>query len=307
MAEHPDWAILDEQGRQVRNNRHLAILCPAVPEVQAYMIDLTKRFIAEWGFDGHKLDNVYTVPPCYNLAHHHARPEESVEALSEVYCLIFETTRRLKPEGVTMISPCGSNPNVYLIPYADQPMMSDPLGSWQARQRIKILQALLGPGAAIFADHVELTDEEADFASLIGPGGVPGTKFVWPDDLQVWARVTEDYYLLTEEKQAQWKQWLGLYRELMLLQGEYLNLYDAIYNEPEGHVIAKNGRLYYAFYTDRVGQRYEGPIVLLGLDAGHHYRLRNYESGREYGTVRGPAAKLQAEFTSHVLLEATPD
>ena len=175
------------------------------------------------------------------------------------------------------------------------------------RQRIKILQALLGPGAAIFADHVELTDKSADFASQIGPGGIPGTKFVWPDDPQVWARLTEDYYLLTEEKQAEWKRWLELYRQLMLPQGEYLNLYDAIHNKPEGHVIAKEGRFYYAFYSDFVGQRYKGSVVLLGLEAGRRYRLRNYESGQELGAVRGPAARLQAEFTSHLLLEAIPD
>ena len=130
---------------------------------------------------------------------------------------------------------------------------------------------------------------------------------MWPDDPQVWARLNDEYYPLTEEKQAEWKRWLDLYRELMLPGGEYLNFYDSIYNEPEGHVIAKEGRFYYAFYTDLIGQRYQGSIVLLGLETGRRYRLRNYESGRELGVVRGPAARLQADFTSHVLIEAVPD
>lgn len=307
VAEHPDWLILDEVGRPARNNRNLAILCPALPEVQAHVVELVERFVGEWGIDGHKLDNVYTVPPCHNPAHGHARPEEAVEALVEAYRFIWETTKRLKPDGVTMISPCGSTPNVYLLPYVDQPMMSDPFGSWQIRMRIKALKALIGPDAPVFADHVELTDSGDDFASLIGPGGVPGTKFVWPHDPRVESRVREDYYLLSEAKQSHWKRWLDLYHQLMLSQGEYLNLYDTIYHRPEGHVIAKDGRLYYAFFTERVGERYQGPIVLLGLERGQRYRLRNYESGQELGTVRGPAARLQAEFQSHVLLEAIPD
>ena len=53
-------------------------------------------------------------------------------------------------------------------------------------------KALLGPRAAIYGDHVELTrirnadsnDEQdvgSDFASTLGTGGVLGTKFTWPD------------------------------------------------------------------------------------------------------------------------------
>jgi alpha-galactosidase len=42
-----------------------------VPEVQAYYKQLTERFIHDWDFDGHKLDNIYAMPRCYNPAHHH--------------------------------------------------------------------------------------------------------------------------------------------------------------------------------------------------------------------------------------------
>ena len=71
------------------------MLCPALPEVQEYIREMTLRFIHEWGFDGHKLDNIYTVPACHNPAHHHIRPEESTENMAEVYRIIFETTRKL--------------------------------------------------------------------------------------------------------------------------------------------------------------------------------------------------------------------
>jgi alpha-galactosidase len=306
VAEHPDWLILDESGHPARNNRNLAVLCPAVPDVQAYIVDLTQRFIGEWGFDGHKLDNVYIVPPCHNPAHHHADPSESVQALPEVYRLIHETTKRLKPDSVTMLSPCGSTPNVYLMPHVDQPMMSDPFGSWQVRMRIKVLKALIGPDAAVFADHVELTDDWMDFASMIAPGGVPGTKFVWPDDPGVEERLYEAYYLLGEDKADHWERWLSLYRELDLARGEYLNLYDTIYEVPEGHVVRKEDDLYYSFFADVVGQFYEGRIVLKGLRKGRDYRLINVETGDEVGVVRGPEVGLRVNFQSHLLLKATP-
>ena len=53
--------------------RHSAV-CPAVPEVQSYYKQLTEKFIRDWGFDGSKLDNIYTVPACYNPTHRPCDP-----------------------------------------------------------------------------------------------------------------------------------------------------------------------------------------------------------------------------------------
>ena len=66
--------------------------------------DSLKVFIHHlgWGFDGHKLDNIYFVPPCYDSAYHE-RPEDSVDAFAAVYRRIHETTRALKPHSVTQI------------------------------------------------------------------------------------------------------------------------------------------------------------------------------------------------------------
>src|SRR6267143_2260318 len=67
--EHPDWFILNKDSKHARITRDLAALCPAVPEVQAYYKQLTEKFIRDWGFDGSKLDNIFSVPACYNPAH----------------------------------------------------------------------------------------------------------------------------------------------------------------------------------------------------------------------------------------------
>jgi len=155
LKEHPDWLILDKAGKPARMARNLATLCPALPEVQAYYKQVTERFVRDWDFDGHKLDNIYTVPPCYNPKHHHKTPNDSVYAMGEVYKVIFETTRYLKPGSVTQSCPCGTPPSIAWMRYMDQAVTADPVGSVQVRRRIKMYKALIGTHAAVYADHVK--------------------------------------------------------------------------------------------------------------------------------------------------------
>lgn len=300
LREHPDWVVLDEKGRVARNNRHLAMLCPALPEVQEYTLNLVCRFLEDWGFDGHKLDNVYTMPACYNPAHRHTQPEESIEAFGELYRRIFDLTRQLRPEGVTQICPCGTPITFSLIAATDQTVTADPTSSAQVRQRIKFYKALTGPKAAVFADHVELSDGGLDFASAIGTGGVPGTKFTWQVPPERKAVLQEDWEL-TPQKLDHWRFWLDLYQRYRLAEGEYLDLYDLAFDVPEVHVIRKDGRLYYAFFASH----FEGPVELRGLEA-RSYHLHNYETGEPLGEVRGPLASLTVRFDHHLLLEAIP-
>jgi alpha-galactosidase len=303
VKEHPDWLCRNADGSVARNNRGLAILDPAVPGVQEYVVGLTRRFIEDWGFDGHKLDNIYIVPPCYNSPYHE-QPDDSLAAFAEVYRLIQETTRQLKAQSVTQVCPCGTTPTFSLLPHYDQAVTADPTSSAQVRQRIKVYKALLGPRAAVFADHVELSDGGTDFASGIGTGGVPGTKFVWPEDPEVRQRVQE-WQGLDPAKETLWKQWFGLYNQHRLSEGEYLNLYDLAYDVPEGHAIRKGDHLYYAFYTPRADDRFDGTVELRGLEE-QTYRLTDYVNGRDLGTVQGPTATLAASFTGSLLIEAVP-
>ena len=157
VREHPEWLILDKNGHHARMTRDLAVLCPAVPEVQQYYKRLTETFIRDWDFDGSKLDNIYTVPECHNPAHHHKTPQDSVNAMADVYKTIFQTTRALKPESVTQSCPCGTPPSLAWLPYMDQAVTADPVGAVQVRRRIKMYKALLGPEAAVYGDHVELS------------------------------------------------------------------------------------------------------------------------------------------------------
>lgn len=311
VREHPDWLILDSSGRQVHMARNLAILCPALPEVQDYYRQLTTRFIRDWGFDGHKLDVAFTVPRCFNPAHHHRSPDESMKAMGKVFDVIFNTTRSLKRQSVTQICPCGTPPNLAFLTDMDQAVTADPVGARQVRERIKMYKALLGPEAAVYGDHVELSEMKRsgrdwievgqDFASTVGTGGVPGTKFTFPDYGPKFSPV-----FLNPAKEAHWKKWTSLYNSMMLSQGEFLNLYTVGFDVPEGYAIRKGQAIYYAFFPPEQGGAWKGEVQLRGLAAGAPYHLRDYENNSSLGETNGPVGRLAVDFKDHLLIEAKP-
>jgi alpha-galactosidase len=309
--EHPEWLILDKNGKHARMTRGLAALCPAVPEVRAYHKQLTEKFIRDWGFDGSKLDNIYSVPECYNPAHHHKSPQDSVNAMGEIYKEIFETTRALKPQSVTQACPCGTPPSLAWLPFIDQAVTADPVGAVQVRRRIKMYKALLGPESAVYGDHVELSamtkvgndwkEHGDDFASTIGTGGVVGTKFVWPDPGPKFQAVN-----LTSQKEEHWKKWIGIYNDKMLSKGDFRDLYITGYDVPEAYAIAKGGRMYYAFFAPSDAP-WKGEVELRGLTSGK-YHVTDYTDGKDFGPVEAGAngvAKLPADFKDHLLLEVS--
>jgi alpha-galactosidase len=305
MKDHPNWLVHNADGSIARNNRGLAMLCPGLPEVRDYTVGLTRKFIDGWGFDGHKLDNIYSMPACHNPAHKHADPEESVRGFAEAYRQIFNITRTLKPNSVTQICPCGTPITHTLIPATDQTVTADPVSSAQIRQRIKFYKGLMGPRAAVFADHVELSNGGVDFASCFGTGGVLATKFVYPLNEIIKARLKE-YWALTEDKASLWKKWFDISAQHPLADGEYLNLYDMAFDFPEAHAIWKDGSIYYAFFAQSMDEIYSGQIQLRGLDATKRYQVQDYVEGRILGDVTGPNPFIQIEMIGTALIKATP-
>ena len=313
VKEHPEWLILDKDGKHGRMTRDLAALCPAVPEVQAYYKQLTEKFIRDWGYDGSKLDNIYSVPKCYNPAHHHKSPQDSVNAVADVYKTIFQTTRALKPDSLTQSCPCGTPPSLAWLPYLDQAVTADPVGATQVRRRIKMYKALLGPDSAVYGDHVELSvmdrvgkdwrEHGEDFASTIGTGGVVGTKFVWPELGPRFKEVN-----LNAHKDEVWKKWIALYNEKMLSRGNFLDLYTYGYDSPEAYAIEKDGKMYYAFFSSDESLDWKGEVELRGLKPGT-YHVTDYETGTSLGTVdatTGKDPKVATTFHHHLLLQVGP-
>jgi alpha-galactosidase len=301
IKQHPEYLLLNQDGSTRKISWWDAYyLCPAYPPVREYTRALVVKFMKTWGYDGLKIDGQYlnAAPPCYNPAHNHATPEESFEKLPEFFKDIYETAMSINPKAVIEICPCGTAYSFLTMPYMNQPVASDPESSWQVRLKGKTLKALMGPSVAYFGDHVELSDGGDDFASTVGVGGVVGTKFTWPRGAMKDSKID-----LTPERERVWKDWLEIYEGKMLSQGTYRgDLYDIGFDRPEAHAIQKDGRMYYAFYA----VAYQGNVQLRGLE-DRAYRIKDYELGKDLGSVKGPVALLSVQFNRHLLLEAVPE
>jgi len=301
LREHADLLLLNKDGAPQKVSWWDSLyLCPAYPPTVERSRALVRKVMREWGYAGLKLDGQHLngVAPCYNPAHRHARPEESVEKLQEFWKAIYGQAIAINPDAVIEICPCGTSQAFHNMPYMNQAVASDPLSSWQVRHKGKTIKALMGPSAAYAGDHVELSDHADDFASTIGVGAIVSTKFTWPRD-----RKPKGGLLLTPQKEVQWRSWIALYSDKRLPQARYRGeLYDIGFDKPEAHAITKDdGRCYYAFFADR----WNGPVELRGLGPGR-YAVADYRTGRTIGSASATANRLTVSFRRFLLIEATP-
>ncbi len=300
LHDHPDMLLLDKDGApQLVSWWNSLYLCPAYSKTIENAQGLVRKFLGDWKFAGLKIDGQHLngVAPCFNPAHHHASPNDSVEGLQNFFRALYQTAIEINPNAVVELCPCGTSYSIFNMPYLNQAPASDPESSWQVRLKGKTLKALMGPSAPFAGDHVELSDHGDDFASTVGVGGIISTKFTWPVDPK-----PKDSFLLTPEREREWRHWISIYNEKMLPTGIYRGeLYDIGFDKPEAHVVEKSGRLYYAFYAPA----WSGDIALRGLTAGS-YRIRDYIHDRDLGRVTQERNKLNVKFEQHLLLEAIP-
>jgi len=306
LHDHPDMLLLDRDGSVQKVSWWNAFTqCPAYLPTIDYYVALTQKIIGEWGFDGIKLDGQHlnAVAPCYNPAHKHARPTDSFEKLGAFWAAIHKAAHDIKPDAVIELCPCGTAFAFHNLPATDQYPASDPLSSWQVRSKGKTVKALMGGRSSYAGDHVELSDGGNDFASSVGVGAVISTKFTWPKDTDnPTDKLPPGGFVLTPEREALWRKWVGIYKQHRLSQGEYLGaLYDIGFDKPEAHTIAKDGAMYYAFYaTD-----WKGTLQLRGLGKGS-YRVHDLFNDRDLGTVDARANTLTATIEKFLLLRVTP-
>jgi alpha-galactosidase len=306
MRGHRDMLLLDADGAaQNVTWWNSYTLCPAYQPTVEYFKEVTRRIIGDWGFEGLKLDgqDLNGVAPCFNPAHNHARPEESVEKLQDFWKAIYDTAIAINPDANIEICPCGDSFAFFNIPAMNNTPASDPESSWQVRLKGKTFKAMMGPSAPFTGDHVELSDGGDDFASTYGIGGIPSTKFTWPKDTE---KPTDDLppggFVLTRDKEHLWRKWIALYRKNMLSKGQYRGeLYDIGFDTPEGHAVAANGKLHYAFYA----KAWNGRIELRGLGKGE-YRLMNSFTGEPLGCASAADNTIHAKFERFLIIEAAP-
>ena len=300
LRDHPDYELLNSDGSKRKVSWwNSYYLCPADHRVVDYHKALVKKILVDWGFDGLKLDgqNMNGVPACYNPAHHHVQPEESVEALPDFFKAIYDTAQAVKPGTLVEFCPCGTAFSFFTMPHFNMSVASDPTSSFQVRSKAKTLKALMGDNVPFFGDHVELSDGANDFASTLGVGGVVGTQFVLPSLVTKHGKSD-----LTPAREKEFEKWLGIYRDKMLSKGQYLGqLYDIGFDVPETHVIRKDQTMYYAFFA----KHWKGPVELHGLE-DRNYGVVDYVTGKSLGTVAGHSAHLPVEFDGNLLMEVRP-
>jgi len=300
LRDNADLLLLDKDGA-VQNITwwDSYCLCPAYPETVERSRALIRKVMGEWGYAGLKLDGQHLngVAPCYNPAHKHARPEESVEKLQDFWKALYQEAVAINPDAVIEICPCGTCQAFHHMSYMNQAVASDPESSWQVRHKGKTIKALMGPAAAYAGDHVELSDGGHDFASTVGVGAIVSTKFTWPRDPK-----PKDSFLLTAQREDEWRKWIALYNDKRLPEGQYRGeLYDIGFDKPEAHVVTKGDRCYYAFYADR----WDGVVELRGLGKGN-YNITDYWTGKAVGSASASANRLSVSFERFLLLEAMP-
>ena len=306
LHDHVDMLLLDKNGAfQTITWWNALTQCPAYqPTIDLY-VALVKKVIGDWGFEGIKFDGQHlnAVAPCYNPAHKHAHPSDSVEGLASFWSAIHKAAHETNPQAVIELCPCGTVFDFHNLPAADQYPASDPLSSWQVRSKGKTMKALMGPRSSYAGDHVELSDGGDDFASSVGIGAVVSSKFTWPKDTNHPSEpLPPGGLVLTKEKEALWRKWVALYKKHMLPKGEYLGtLYDIGFDRPEAHVIAKDGAMYYAFYA----KNFDGSVQLRGLGA-ERYRVHDLFNEVDLGEVSASDMTLRIAFKHFVLLQATP-
>ena len=304
LRNHSDMLLLDEWGSFQKVSWWNALTqCPAYQPTIDYYVALTKKIIGDWGYEGLKLDGQHlnSVAPCYNKAHKHAHPMESVEKLGDFWKAIYQAAHQANPDAVVELCPCGTVFNFHNLPATDQYPSSDPLSSWQVRHKGKTFKALIGHGSSFAGDHVELSDNRDDFASSVGIGAVISTKFTWPRDTEhPIESLPPGGYVLTPEKEALWRKWVKLYQQHMLPKGEYLGgLYDIGFDKPEAHAISRDGAMYYAFYADQ----WDGGVQLRGLGKGK-YRVRDLFNEVDLGVVDAADNTVNARFERFLLVQA---
>ncbi|MEO9477714.1 MAG: glycoside hydrolase family 36 protein [Cyclobacteriaceae bacterium] len=300
LTENPDMRLyLADWSPQYITWWDAYYLAPTNPKTIGHTKEIVNLFMNDWGFDGLKLDGQHmnAVAPDHNPASEIDDPELAPKLLPQFFKTIYDEALSIKPDAVVENCPCGTCMSYFNMPYMNQSVSSDPTSSWQIRHKRKTYKALVA-NTAYYGDHVELSDGGDDFASSFGVGAVLGTKFTWPKDNPT----AGASYLLTPEREQEWKKWFGLYNEKMISKAQYLgDLYDIGYDKPETHLIQKGDTLFYAFYDES----WEGQIELRGLSEAK-YAVHDYFNDKSLGEVESTKSTIEVKFEDFLLIEVYP-
>ena len=299
--KYPGWFIRNRNGGREPSGWGSYYICPTLDEVKMYNEFLVKKFITDWNIDGLYIDGVFlnTIPLCYEKGHNHRTPAESQEALADVFKVISKTAVELKPEFVVKLNSGGVCPSVYNMFYYHVPSVGEPPSRFQLRSRIKALKGFFGSDAPVSGNYYE--DNRWDFASFYAPGGILSGKFTALSPDKKDREISPQMLKAAENRRKMYERWYAVYDKYKLYNGEYLNLYDSVFDKQETHVIKKGDTFYYSFFA----QSWKGKVELRGLEK-KKYRVKDYIHSINLGTVKGPRDEINVGFKKFLLLEVSP-
>ncbi|MHC4399662.1 MAG: alpha-amylase family protein [Planctomycetota bacterium] len=298
VREHPEYFIQQQDGSPLRARSfggvNYFVLCPAYAPAREFVRSTAEKLAVYYGFDGVKNDG-HTMPlPCFHPAHHHRYPEESVERYHLMQKTVYETFAQYKPDGF-VVAFCfdGVVPYFYQHHYTTRPWPNaDQKSEQQARWKQKLFKAVFGPQRLLLDDH-----SDAKYLS-----GQEGTWYLGPVSGLAMGSVLETVIGPSYDYQNHDydRIFAAFHREQLPDGGKYLNLYHTVFDKPEGHVVEKDGTLYYGFFAPK----FRGSLELRGLEDGAVYRVTDYLDGREFPavTAKGSRSALDARFESYLLL-----
>jgi alpha-galactosidase len=293
--EHPELLVQDQHGQFPLDPSDLYQLCPAYEPALQHIRGVLNRILVDWGYDGVYTDfqGLSAVPACFNPAHRHRTPLDSFQSTPRVFQLIDDTLKKLEksPHEVCI---CAMPHSPYAMPYYEVANASDPINAWQVRSRVKGEKAIHG-GTFAVGDCYQVPIQEwygssvpESFESAMGTG----------------AQLTTFYTQLDSRQRELWRRWFQEYRQLGLAWGESRNLYDIAFDKPEIHVVQKGKETYYGIFAEAWSAR--RPITLRGLDKNLAYRVYDYKSRIDLGTLHGSDPRLKRGFKESLLLRVTP-
>ena len=305
LHDHADMLLLDQWGAFQKVSWWNALTqCPAYQPTIDYYVALTKKIIGDWGFEGLKLDGQHlnAVAPCYNKAHKHAHPTESVEKLGDFWMAIHKAAREANPKRWWSCAPAARCSTSTTCPPRISTRRRIRCRPGRCAARARRFKAIIGSGSSFAGDHVELSDNGDDFASSVGIGAVISTKFTWPRDTEHPVEtLPPGGYVLTPAKEALWRKWVQIYKQHMLPKGEYLGeLVRHRLRQARGPRHREGRRDVLRVLRGQAGN---GKVQLRGLGAGR-YRVRDLFNEVDLGIVDAQSNTVQREFERFLLLRA---
>lgn len=288
---HPDWFMHAKDGKPyLMENPVSYFLCPDYTPVLEYWEQQIEKLYSEFGLDYvyHDWANLIEVPPCHNSLHKHESPLSPYWNLSNQYKLMYEKAQSIKPGYAIEMCECGRPHDPYKMPYYNITNASDATSKEQVRQRLKVEKAINGSKTYFNPGYILPEKPREDWN--YDPCEI--------DECVAMGGYFETYYTeLSHAKKTEWLKWLRIYREEQIYKGEYLNLYDIEFDNPDVHVTKKGG-VYYFFAPGP----FEGKLELRGLE-DKKYKVNNLFTKEFISNVEGPVDHINLKREGNVYLK----